>query len=68
MNHRRFTQAYHLPINFDNALLEIKAAPRQGHRCFVSFLEAITLRIAEFNHSAVWSVFQSLALVLHPQH
>ncbi|KIK43745.1 hypothetical protein CY34DRAFT_803485, partial [Suillus luteus UH-Slu-Lm8-n1] len=67
MIHRRFT--YYLPISFDSTMPEIRAAPRQGHRCFVFFLEAITLRIAEFSErSAVWSVFQSLALVPHPQH
>lgn len=47
MIHRKFT--YYLPISFDSTVLEISAAPRQGHRCFVFFLEAITLRIAEFN-------------------
>lgn len=64
MIHRKFT--YYLPISFDSTrMLEISAAPRQGHRCFLFLLEAITLRIAEFGRSAVLSVFQSFALVLH---
>jgi hypothetical protein len=46
------TFTFYLPISFDDTFAVIGAAPSQGRPCFVSFLEAFTLRIAEFGQSS----------------